>query len=315
MSYTEQLERETEQTRQQVTATLDELRARMTPGQMVDQFVDYAGHNSGAEFLRNLKSQVIANPLPLTLVGAGLAWLMMSNGRSGGNAAPAFGRKLDRVAEGMSDATPEAGDSIAEVGAAVVDSARSTVAALGEQARASQARLGEAARSTAASIKDKVASTYGSAATVYDDVSTGASRTVASVAGSAGTLGRSAADSSRSFMAFCREQPLVLAGIGIALGAAVGAILPPTDTEDQLMGKTSDDAKEGLQDLAAQTYDKAKAVGERAFEAAQEEAETQGLATPRDPKEAELTPDKKKLPGDSEGPMRRDGMPPGDLWH
>src|SRR5438034_9045830 len=104
MSYTEQLERETEQTRRQVAATLDELRARISPGQMVDQFVDYAGDSGGAEFLRNLKRQAIANPMPLTLVGAGLAWLMLSNGTSGGNGATlGFGRRLDRVAEGMSE--------------------------------------------------------------------------------------------------------------------------------------------------------------------------------------------------------------------
>ena len=82
MATSEQLEREAEATRAQIAATLDELRGRMSPGQMVDELVDYARDNGGAEFFRNFGRQVVDNPVPVTLVGAGLAWLMMA-GRGG----------------------------------------------------------------------------------------------------------------------------------------------------------------------------------------------------------------------------------------
>ena len=49
-----------------------------------------------------------------------------------------------------------------------------------------------------------------------------------------------------------QEQPLALAAIGIALGAAIGAALPSTERENQLLGQTSDKmaakAKAGMND-------------------------------------------------------------------
>src|SRR3974390_3385541 len=83
MLRSELLEREAEARRLELAKTFDELRSRATPGHMLDQLVDYATESGGADFFRNLRDQTIANPLALGLVGAGLAWLMMSHGRDG----------------------------------------------------------------------------------------------------------------------------------------------------------------------------------------------------------------------------------------
>ena len=84
MTSTEQLERETEQTRARLTETLEELRS-MTPGRVVDEVLDYA-KTGGGDFLRNMGSklghQVAENPLPAALIGAGVIWLMMSDGKA-----------------------------------------------------------------------------------------------------------------------------------------------------------------------------------------------------------------------------------------
>ena len=56
MSTSEQLERETEEERARISETLDELRARMTPGHVVDRLVDYATDSSGGMFFRMLNS-------------------------------------------------------------------------------------------------------------------------------------------------------------------------------------------------------------------------------------------------------------------
>ena len=50
MAYSEQLERDTQSCRDQLADTLDELRARMTPGEVVDQLVDYAKDTTGGLF-------------------------------------------------------------------------------------------------------------------------------------------------------------------------------------------------------------------------------------------------------------------------
>lgn len=60
-----------------------------------------------------------------------------------------------------------------------------------------------------------------------------------------------------------REQPLVLGAIGLAVGAAVGALLPGTETEDRLMGETRDDLAERARATAEQGFERAKeAAGE-----------------------------------------------------
>jgi ferritin-like metal-binding protein YciE len=78
----EKLEREAGRTRAQLSETLEELRARMTPGQVIDQLIDYAREGPAAEFRRNLAREVRENPLPLVLIGIGVAWLIAASSRS-----------------------------------------------------------------------------------------------------------------------------------------------------------------------------------------------------------------------------------------
>ena len=86
---TARLERETEETRAQLEHTLDELRARMSPGQLLDQATGYLRNSSGRAFLGNLRDEVVRNPVPIALVGAGIAWIAISGAvgrrRTGGD--------------------------------------------------------------------------------------------------------------------------------------------------------------------------------------------------------------------------------------
>src|SRR5687768_8123613 len=77
----EQLEHEAEIARANLTADLDELRHRMTPGQIVDEVADYARDTPVAEFARNLVRDLRENPLPLLLIGAGIAWSIFNSSR------------------------------------------------------------------------------------------------------------------------------------------------------------------------------------------------------------------------------------------
>src|SRR5437016_14067366 len=114
MTYTEQLEHETEQTRTQIADTLEELRACMTPGQVVNQLADRVGDAGASAFVANLKRQTIDNPVPVALIGAGLAWLMLG-GRTEmkaralvGDAAEKLGNATGAASERMRDAADAA---------------------------------------------------------------------------------------------------------------------------------------------------------------------------------------------------------------
>jgi hypothetical protein len=81
-SQSEQLEQEADQTRAELSATLEELRARITPGQIIDRAVAYASEGPAAEFLSNIGREIRENPLPLVLIGIGITWLMVASRRS-----------------------------------------------------------------------------------------------------------------------------------------------------------------------------------------------------------------------------------------
>jgi hypothetical protein len=131
--------------------------------------------------------------------------------------------------------------------------------------------LKDATTAAGAAFGDTVSDTYDRAA-----ASTG--RAATTVASSASRITSSAVGSGRDFMDFCRDQPLVLAGIGVAVGAAIGAWLPRTQAEDQLIGDASDEVKDQTKEFAGEQLEKARKVGERAYDTAKREAERQGLS-------------------------------------
>ena len=80
--HSEQLEREAEETRSRLAGTLNELRSRVTPGQVVDQVADYVRDGPAADFLRNLGREIRENPIPVLLIVTGIGWLMIATARS-----------------------------------------------------------------------------------------------------------------------------------------------------------------------------------------------------------------------------------------
>jgi hypothetical protein len=301
MTNSEQLERETESCREELANTLDELRARMTPGQVVDQLVGYAQDTTGGLFFHHLKQQIASNPLPVALMGAGFAWLMFGKGVSASRLRQSTASVADQGRAWLSDSAEaaaagrrEAADRLSEAGSRASDAAGSVAADARERARAGAATVRDAAADAASQAKETIsdataqvkdaasqvkdAATAAGAAfgdtlsTTYDRAAAGAGRAASTISGSASRIGSSAAASGRNVMDFCRDQPLVLAGVGLAVGAAIGALLPRTQAEDQFMGGVSDELKEQTKEFAGEQLEKAKKVGERAYDVAQREA-------------------------------------------
>ena len=111
-SQSEQLEQEADVTRWRLSQTLEELRGRMTPGQAVDQVLDYTRNGPAGEFLRNLGREIRENPMPLVLIGIGIAWLMIASSRSSraaiANAADSVARKAADIGNATSAAASRA---------------------------------------------------------------------------------------------------------------------------------------------------------------------------------------------------------------
>jgi len=260
------IEQEAENSRARVSGLLDELRGRVSPGEMVDQMMSYAGDGAG-EFVRTLGQQLRNNPLPALLIGAGVAWLMLADRREG---RPSQSGKRVRGA-----VTP-----VVAAGREAAGRARTLVANAGDRMMSAYESAGDVATSAADSVSGygrrvaETATSLGhSAAEAAQEARQAVSGYSHRMAGTASALGQSAAETAdearhavedigkRTLNAanqILHEQPLVAAGLGIAIGAALGAALPASETENRLMGSTSDGLKEQARQAAAETYEKAR---------------------------------------------------------
>jgi len=269
MKSSAQLESETEASRARVNATLEELRARTTPGQLVDQLIDYARGSDGGAFYGNLRRQVVNNPLPVIVLGASLAWLAFAQAR------PTVGfdrtrppkrdeevadRAMDNVHENgkrLGNAAQSATDTVADV----VDSSRDPAAALARSARNAVDAASQTATDTLQNIRERASDTY--------DRALGSTRRAASSVGDAMTEARqTAGDMSRNFAALCKEQPILMVSAGVALGATLGALIPASDAENRVMGETSDDFKARARRLSDRVKEGAQAVYDEAKDTA-----------------------------------------------
>src|SRR5436305_2044306 len=63
-------------------ATIDARRRRLPPGEMADRPIADARGSGGGAFGRNRAGTVRGRPVPVALLGAGIAWLMLAGWRS-----------------------------------------------------------------------------------------------------------------------------------------------------------------------------------------------------------------------------------------
>ena len=161
----EQIQADIQRTRSDLDRTLTLLERRLEPRRLLDQGVDYLRDNGAREYLSNLGKAAKEQPLPLALVGVGLAWMMMTNGRSGSSVTD--GRALgdavgsaaadarSRAAEGVEGLRSRAGDLSGKVSDAASqlasqtrDAAHRTSQGLSEAADAARARAAQVSEAT-----------------------------------------------------------------------------------------------------------------------------------------------------------------------
>jgi gas vesicle protein len=267
MSASERLELEAERNRVGVAAALVELRERLRPGQLTDDVLSYAGGQTG-QLLNTFGKSLAKNPVPALLIGAGIAWMFVagregrasSDGHRRGNGYDAHNdrpgmlkRAADSVKETASDLYDRATDTASDVGDSIADTVR-------------------AAKDRAAELGESVAGTARRAA---HDTSDAASRVATETANAASRAATATAHAADDAWAFLKDQPLLLARLGLALGSAAGAVLPRTQMEDRLVGERSDRIKERGKELAADGLAAAKGFGERVLDATAEETRSQ----------------------------------------
>ena len=229
---------EAEDTRAHLASTLEQLRNNLRPENVMEEVVANAriGASTVADNVAALAKQY---PIPSVLAAAGSALLLRAFGkRSGGAktmaaprgagprpiAARPTGTPFARPAQLRNPATfqPAPGRDADE------DRLGSRASALGRRAaeafESTQSQAGDAMQNLSHSLP-------------HD---------------------RREVRSKLSYL--LEEQPLILGAIGLAVGAAIGAALPMTETEDNLMGGTAHRLRDTAADAARHEIDGLRAV-------------------------------------------------------
>ena len=256
----EEVEREVEETRGNLDRTVEALKQKMTPGQVFEEVRQGLGSTS-TQVIAKVGDQIRANPLPFAVIGAGLAWLLISNRSSG------------------SSYSYEAyeGDSYSDDryigGGAYVGGDTSSRSSLKDKASGAVQGVKGKATGAVQGVKGKVT---GAVSTARDKLS--------SVASGAGDAGRSgvdrvqalagstvdAADAARrraqqTFNDTLDRDPLIIGAIGLAVGAAVGAAIPASRIENRYAGPLRDKVMDRTKNMAQERLEGVKGAAQAAY--------------------------------------------------
>lgn len=310
---TDRLEGEAEIHRARVDSTLDELRERMSVGQMVDEVSRYLREGQGSDMVRNVGRQIRDNPLALGLIGAGVAWLLAGEGVRAETRRFTHRDEQWRDDEWTEDdftpgsATDETfplddpderyrvpgGHAAGTTGyASATGGSTSTGEGLSDKAKFAASRAGSALSGAASSTVETAEHARRSASGAMNsagdamrryghDASDAAGRTRDAAMRRARSAGRDAYGAGRSLgnslISSIQQEPLILGGVALAVGVAIGASFPATRQEDELMGPARDRLRDEAYAYGRDAVDRGEHVAVRAYEAARAEAEDKGL--------------------------------------
>jgi ElaB/YqjD/DUF883 family membrane-anchored ribosome-binding protein len=269
----ERIERDIENTRSRMAGTLNDIQRRFSSGQLVDQVLGYLDEKSGrvgSQITNTLKE----NPVPATLTGVGLIWLLTAGwttagtqdssrrgysegSRGSGAVGRGFTAGTGGYRTGSSSGSDLGGSEETFVerrfgGERRHNGEGSSLGAWGgaegqverrqSERRTSAGQAWHAAGEALESMGQKASDTAGQVRERTGQVLGQAREKAQELTGEAREraqrAGRKVKEQTRHLF---EEQPLVLGALGIAVGAALGASLPRTRQEDEWLGETRDE--------------------------------------------------------------------------
>lgn len=210
--------------------------------------------NDGSEriggFVRDLGEAARNNPVSAALIGMGAIWLLTSRSERGAELIKRSG--IDRLPDAAREAWEGASSSIRSGTRNIreaADGATDTIRRRGDEAVERMTGTGErlvrAATDYAGDLPDR-----------------------------AGSLLDEAKDSLTELF---KSQPLAIGAAGIAIGAAIAASFPTTETEAEYLGEGSEFIKQKASEIAGEQVERATEIGKKVADAVADEARQQGL--------------------------------------
>lgn len=288
--HSDQIERDIAAERSQMSDTINDLQKKFSVDGIVGDIGDMF-RNQGGDLGRAVTQTVGRNPMAVALVGVGLAWLFIGQDRNrsarsgdepwdrapdgrrptregrtemGGTRGNGLSAELDEYWYG-SDESPgdrrrrhRAGNADARtVSADIMGTLRNGTEAVGDAISGAADSLGQAA----SGLTDRMS--HG-----LEDLSEDARTRVLAARRAAHDARRASAAALkkgvRASSNFFEDQPLVVGALAVAIGAAMGGVLPHSRIEDETLGNSSDQLFADAQALYRQERDKALAAAKNA---------------------------------------------------
>ena len=308
------VDRDLDATRTRLGGHLDQLRNRMTPGQVLDDVVRYFRGKEGADFGRSLLSNVKENPLPAAVTGVGLAWLMATNGRAAVAQPASIAQSDVATTTSAYEASARRQDEITAARARIRLAEESVGRREGESDDAYKMRredargyavgvtrqpedthesfadriqgfLSDGKQSVADSVRGartSLSSAASSASSAISGYGSSAQDAVADTMGRAGNTmsagGQAAAQAGSRWAAALTESPVVMGVLSLAAGALLGALLPQSETEESALAGVAGKVRDTAAGLAHDGMDKGGDVAKSVLDAGTASVHGHGLA-------------------------------------
>lgn len=230
-----ELEADLARIRQEMDYTIRTLEQKFSPGEIVDR-IFHSLSQGPADYAGNLGRHIRDNPIPATLAGISLAWLMASTGShsytSRTSTTAHWKEKAGEIKEKLSETASRIGSKASEVSHSMQEKKRHA----SDKFKATREEVGGRRSEMVASVKEM-------------------------------------GERSRTGLDYIHEHPLILGAIGIAVGSIIGAALPPTRKEDQLFGEKRDEALQQAKEYGKEQAERGQALAKSSLLSTREESD------------------------------------------
>lgn len=275
----EEIQEEIERTRGDMAGTIDAIERKLNPRQLMDQAVDTMRDLTSED--TNVGRMVRDNPVPLALIGLGLGWLAVSAmakreesdiDETYGSFEGYEGAGLEGAAAGSAWASPGATETTRSSEYGYGGYAGGTSGYGADAGYSSQEARGGAAggmRERAEQMRERAGQMAGQAREGISRATQESRAKMSKMTRSARYQASHAAD--RTWETF-QDHPLTSGFVAAMLGAAIGAILPRSRTEREVLGPQAREAMGRAREAAGDLAERAGHVASTAVEKVREEA-------------------------------------------
>ncbi|MFO0752886.1 MAG: DUF3618 domain-containing protein [Thermodesulfovibrionales bacterium] len=262
----EDIRADIEQTRADMTETVDAIQEKLSPGHIKEQVrnkfrqatigrardMAYKAGSRTREIGSTIFDTIRQNPVPAAMVGIGLSWLIMRRPEGNGNGRYRTAGEYSPGGEAAGYETPEGeyrrrkrADELSGGAGETTERMKGQVKEKAEQVREKAAQFSEQARGQIQRV---------------------------------GSMAQERAQQAKGqFNSLLESNPLALGLAALALGAAIGFSIPETRKERELMGEASSTVRDKAREAAQDTMQKVRHVAEEAARTVKEEAQKQGV--------------------------------------